>query len=93
MVEDDGFTRLQRGIESSVDNGEMLVKWVAITEVMDADGDRGTWVAHSEDSTIWDTLGLLDFAVTRMHSQVDMMIKAQTAMAFEEESDGEDDDE
>lgn len=42
---------------------EMVTRWVALVEVMGADGDRAAYVMAPEGAKPWDTLGLLTFAV------------------------------
>ncbi len=41
---------------------EMVTRWVALIEVMDADGERSAYVMAPDGAKSWDTLGLLSFA-------------------------------
>lgn len=42
---------------------EMVTRWVAVVEVMDADGQRSAYLMAPDGAKPWDTLGLLTFAV------------------------------
>lgn len=42
---------------------EMVTKWVALVEVMDAQGERSAYVMAPDGAKPWDTLGLLTFAI------------------------------
>lgn len=42
---------------------EMVTRWVAIIEVMDADGERAAYALAPEGAKTWDTLGLLTFGI------------------------------
>ena len=42
---------------------EMVTRWVALVEVMDADGGRAAYVMAPDGAKPWDTLGLLTFGV------------------------------
>lgn len=42
---------------------EMVTKWVALVEVLDADGERSAYVMAPDGAKPWDTLGLLTFAI------------------------------
>lgn len=42
---------------------EMVTRWVALIEVMDAEGDRAAYVMAPQGAKPWDTLGLLTFAI------------------------------
>lgn len=43
--------------------GDMVIKWVAAVETMDADGERGVWTLADDEASPWDTLGLLTYAL------------------------------
>jgi hypothetical protein len=45
-----------------VGESEMVTRWTAIVEVMDADGERACYLMAPEGAKAWDTLGLLTFA-------------------------------
>lgn len=42
---------------------EMVTRWVALVEVMDADGKRSLYSMTQHGAKPWDTLGLLTFAI------------------------------
>jgi hypothetical protein len=42
---------------------EMVTRWVAIVEVMDADGERAAYAMAPEGAKPWDSLGLLTFGI------------------------------
>lgn len=43
----------------------MLGKWVVIAETTDDEGKRGVWSLASADNLLYETLGLLHYALTR----------------------------
>lgn len=47
----------------------MVVKWVALIEVMESDGQRSLWTLTSEGVMAWDTVGLLQHGLHLQHSQ------------------------
>lgn len=92
MVEEaqpDFYGRLSRAVEGSVENGEIVTKWTVIIELLDEDGDRGLWAVSDEHSSIWDTLGMLDFASQKARSKVDMVTWAQHSVQGDEDDDDE----
>jgi len=42
---------------------EMVTKWVALVEVMDANGERSAYVMAPDGAKPWDTLGLMTFGI------------------------------
>lgn len=42
---------------------EMVTRWIAIVEVMDADGERAAYCMAPAGAKPWDSLGLLTFGV------------------------------
>jgi hypothetical protein len=42
----------------------MVTRWVGIDEIIDDEGERAVLTLASEDVRAWDTIGLLDFALT-----------------------------
>jgi hypothetical protein len=44
-------------------SSEMVTKWVVVVESMGEDGARGVWSLAQEDMRIWDSFGLLTFAL------------------------------
>lgn len=66
MSGEDG-ARVQQAIadglaQAVAGEGEMLVKWVAIVETMDSNGERGLWSMAAPDMKRWETLGFLETA-------------------------------
>ena len=56
--------RLAGSISDAVkDEGDYVIKWVSLIEVLDEHGERCIWTIASDGSTSWDTLGLLQFAL------------------------------
>lgn len=47
----------------------MVVKWVALIEVMEPDGQRSLWTTTSEGVMAWDTVGLLQHGLHIQHAQ------------------------
>lgn len=44
---------------------EMVVRWVAVVEIIDKDGERGCWTLAHEGARTWDIFGLMQFAISR----------------------------
>jgi hypothetical protein len=44
--------------------GSIVSRWIVLAETVDQAGDRGVWQLSSARSTPWDTLGLLEYAVS-----------------------------
>lgn len=42
---------------------EMITKWLAVVEVVDADGRRWLRTLTNDGATAWDNLGMLTFAL------------------------------
>jgi hypothetical protein len=49
--------------EALAGESEMVTRWVALIEVMDANGERAAYSLAPVGSKSWDRLGLLTFAV------------------------------
>jgi hypothetical protein len=47
----------------------MVLKWVALVEVMDPDGSRSLWTMTSEGVMAWDTVGLLQHGLHIQQAQ------------------------
>jgi hypothetical protein len=47
----------------------MVIKWTALIETMDGDGERGLWTFASDNNKAWDTVGMLQHALHIQHSQ------------------------
>lgn len=39
----------------------MVTKWVCLVEVVEEDGTKAMWSMGSEDLSIWDRIGMLEF--------------------------------
>jgi hypothetical protein len=63
-------TTLDEAIRSTVADGEMVIRWFSIVEVMDTNGDRGMWTLGSPNSEPWDVLGMLNYARIRQETIV-----------------------
>ena len=51
-------------------DGDMVTKWVAIIEGFNADGERYIWRMSDDESTPWDRIGLLQFALIRAQADI-----------------------
>lgn len=58
---DDTTARVQDAIASALPD-QYVTRWLAIIEVVDADGTRALWSLGPEDATPWDALGMLEWA-------------------------------
>jgi hypothetical protein len=47
----------------------MVIKWTALIETMDGDGERGLWTFASDNNRAWDTVGMLQHALHLQQSQ------------------------
>jgi len=45
----------------SEDGPNILTRWVCIMEIMDENGERQVWDVHSEDLSMSDEIGFLEF--------------------------------
>lgn len=50
--------------EAVKDEGDLVIKWVALIEVLDENGERCVWTIGNEGATSWDILGLLHHALS-----------------------------
>lgn len=50
--------------------GGFTLKWVALVETVDPDGERGVWTMTSADVKAWDTLGLLEYGKQKQNAQI-----------------------
>lgn len=50
--------------------GEFTLKWLALVETSDSNGERGMWAMTSDDLKAWDTLGLLEYGKQRQVTQL-----------------------
>lgn len=51
--------------------GGVVTKFVMVIETFDSEGELGAWTLCSDGITIWDVLGLLDFALVRQRHQIE----------------------
>lgn len=51
-------------------DGRMLTKFVLVVEALEPDGPPACWTATSAGLTDWDSLGLLEHALTRERAAV-----------------------
>lgn len=71
MPDDDTRDRIADAIGQVMgDGGEMVTRWVALVEVIDAEGERGLWTLAADGQKAWDTLGMLDYARAVEHAAV-----------------------
>lgn len=54
---------LDQAFHNTLDDGEMILRWVAVAEVIDKDGEKGLYTMTSPDLKAWESLGLLQFAL------------------------------
>lgn len=83
------YDRLTQAIQDSATDGELVIKWTAIVEILDSNGEKGIWTVNSEDSTLWDIMGMMEFAQQKMRTKIDVMTWAQQQI-IENEDDDED---
>lgn len=46
-------------------DGDMPLRWVAVVESMDPEGQRCIWRFNSDGMAMWDTLSLLEYGITK----------------------------
>ena len=69
--------RLAAALDSAVaDSGEMITKWCAMVESIDANGERGLWTLTSADTYAWDVLGMLTYGM-QMESLLDVALEGR----------------
>lgn len=53
-----------RAVEGAAANHEQgfVTKWVAVVESVGSDGQGGLWLFGNSEGTIWERLGLLEYA-------------------------------
>lgn len=39
----------------------MITKWVCLVEVVDKDGEKSLWSLGSDDLSLWDRIGMIEF--------------------------------
>ncbi len=42
---------------------EMVTRWIALIETVDADGKRGLFLLSNDDAKAWDNIGMLGYAL------------------------------
>lgn len=56
--------RLDSGLADAFrDTGDMVNRWVLVTEVVDSNGERALWLNANKDCKTWDILGMLHSAI------------------------------
>lgn len=69
--EPDTRAAIQSAITGAIaDEGDMVTKWVACVEGINADGERYLWLMADDDTMPWDRLGMLQFALTREQDDI-----------------------
>lgn len=57
-------SRLADSIAEAVkEEGDFVLKWVCLIEVINSEGERNVWRVVSEDCADWDTVGFLQYAL------------------------------
>lgn len=84
-------TRLDNAFKETLDEGEMILRWVAIAEVIDKDGERGLYTMTSPGIQAWESLGLLEFGAAREKGSIALNDLVRTEIDDEEE-DGDTED-
>lgn len=71
-VGEDIETAINAAIEQVIRDheGGFTLKWVALVETVDPDGERGVWTMTSADVKAWDTLGLLEYGRQKQNAQI-----------------------
>jgi hypothetical protein len=67
--------RLDDAIRESLDEGEMVMRWLTVVEVMDEDGDRVLYTLTSPSLQSWEGLGMLRYA----QAQQEFVVQAEAA--------------
>lgn len=70
-------TAAQAGLAAALPTDTMLVKFVAIMEVIESDGRRALWTTVSPDCKAWESMGMLQWALA-----------CENAAAVDSEDDG-----
>jgi hypothetical protein len=56
---------LDEAIKSTLDDGSMVLRWMAVIETIDAEGVRGVSFIGSPELMAWESLGLLEYALAK----------------------------
>lgn len=48
----------------------MVIKWIAIMETIEEDGQSALWMLSAEGSRQWDTIGMLTYALERERAAI-----------------------
>lgn len=62
--------RISSALQDSLDDGEYVVQWVAVIEVLDKNGERNLYPSAMPGMKPWDTMGLLDYTQVRERAYV-----------------------
>lgn len=60
--------RIDDALRESMGEGEMVVRWVACIEYIDAEGSRGLYSIGSPNLESWDAIGMLRTALIRQEA-------------------------
>lgn len=63
------------GVLQGIEPGTMVVKAVALVEVIDSAGQRALWTIAGPDVKAWDTVGMLQHA---LHIQLGQTMRGET---------------
>lgn len=79
--------KLDHAIKDTLDAGEMVLRWIAVVEVMDVDGSKGLYSMVSPGLQAWEGLGMLRY----MQAQQEFALQVDVAVHADDEEQGEDD--
>lgn len=55
---------------AKIDTGGMVTGYALLIEVVGSDGERALWTMAPSESKAWDTLGLLQYGLTKQQAQM-----------------------
>lgn len=60
---DSASDKVHNALSSIVNEEEaaMITKWVCLVEVIDKDGEKSMWSMGSDDLSMWDRIGMIEF--------------------------------
>ena len=62
--------RLVQKLIDSMEDQAIITKFVVLAEGLDPNGDTAIYIGTSNDLAPWDSLGLLDYGITRERAQL-----------------------
>ena len=69
-MSDDITSKLGDSIaEALTEEGDFVLKWFTVIEVISKDGQKDVWRIVSDDCEVWDFLGLLDYVKQKTRTQ------------------------